>query len=57
VPLFLWSNFSPQKLEKNSKSLMLTTDGKAANGFENKIRWSFFNPLATFFQKLFLAPA
>jgi hypothetical protein len=36
---------------------MLPTDGKATNGFENNIRWSFFNPLATFNQKLFLVPA
>jgi len=27
---------------------MLPTDGKTANGFENKIRWSFFNPLDNF---------
>jgi hypothetical protein len=32
---------------------MLPTDGKTTNGFENKIRWSFFNPLepAILFEK------
>jgi hypothetical protein len=35
---------------------MLPTYGKAANGFENKIRWSFINPLAFGF-KIFLIPA
>jgi hypothetical protein len=38
-----------RKLEKNHKSFMLPTDGKATNGYENKIRWSFFNPLGNFF--------
>ena len=28
---------------------MLPTDGKATNGFENRIRWSFSNPLGNFF--------
>jgi hypothetical protein len=31
--------------EKNSKSFMLPTNERATNGFENKIRWSFLNPL------------
>lgn len=28
---------------------MLPTDGKTTNGFESKIRWSFFNSVGNFF--------
>jgi hypothetical protein len=37
------------KFRKNSKSFMLPTDGKPTNGFENEIRWSFFESVGQFF--------
>ncbi len=35
-------------LRPHAISFMLPTDGKATNGFRNKIRWPFFNPLGNF---------